>query len=74
MIAEVAIVIEFDAPSELVAEDLGNLEVWFDVGPKDLFEVLLPSKKLDIISLAVIQLAGGKIEVNHEVHWIRSTL
>ena len=74
MIAEVAIVIEFDTPSELVAEDLGNLEVWFDVGPKDLFEVLLPSKKLDIISLAVIKLAGGKIEVNHEVHWIRSTL
>ena len=58
LVAEVAIVIEFHAPSELVAEDLCNLEVRLDVGPQDLFKVLLLGEKLDKTSLAVIQLAG----------------
>ena len=69
-VTQVTSVVELHAPSELVAEDLGDFEMRFDFSTQDLFKVFLFRKKTNKIFLTVIELTGRKLEVDDKVGWL----
>ena len=67
LVSQIAISVEINAPPQLVAEDLGDLEVLLKIGAQYALKVFFEGQFVDSLSFFVVKFAGGELKVDHEV-------